>query len=192
MAVDAGYATQEVYGWIRSLPVGRVTAVKGVDKAIVPLGAPSRVDVTVLGQKLRRGAKLWPVGVSVLKSELYHALKLFQGEEAFPSGYCHFPSYGPEYFKQLASEQLVTKVHKGYPRREWQKIRDRNEALDCRIYARSASIAIGIDRWQPYKLDSLIGHKTPSQPIEKKQMQQVSSGQTKPTRPRVMRSRFMG
>jgi len=158
----------------------------------VPLGAPSRVDVTVLGQKLRRGAKLWPVRVSVLKSELYHALKLSQGDEGFPPGYCHFPAYGPEYFKQLTSEQLVTKIHKGYPKREWQKIRDRNEALDCRIYARSASIAIGIDRWQPSKWDSLMGYKTPGQPIEKKQLQQVSSGQAKPTRPRVMRSRFMG
>ncbi len=192
MAVDAGYATQEVYGWIRSLPPGRVMAVKGVDKALVPLGAPSRVDVTVLGQKLRRGAKLWPVGVSVLKSELYHALKLSQGDEGFPPGYCHFPAYGPEYFKQLTSEQLVTKIHKGYPKREWQKIRDRNEALDCRIYARSASIAIGIDRWQPSKWDSLMGYKTPGQPQEKKQIQQATSGQTKSARPRVMRSRFMG
>ncbi|ETZ04437.1 hypothetical protein [Holospora undulata] len=50
----------------------------------------------------------------------------------------------------------------------------------------------GIDRWQPSKWDSLMGYKTPGQPIEKKQLQQVSSGQTKPTRPRVMRSRFMG
>ena len=135
MAVDVGYAAQEVYGWIRSQPHGRVMAVKGIDKALVPVGVPSRVDV------------------SILKSELYHVLKLLQTDEGFSGGYCHFPAYGPEYFKQLTSEQLVTKVHKGYPKREWQKIRDRNEALDCRIYARSASIAIGIDRWQPSKWD---------------------------------------
>ncbi|ETZ04374.1 large terminase protein [Holospora undulata HU1] len=192
MAVDAGYATQEVYGWIRSLPPGRVMAVKGIDKALVPVGAPSRVDVTILGQKLRRGAKLWPIGVSVLKSELYHALKLSQGEEGFPPGYFHFPAYGAEYFKQLTSEQLVTKVHKGYPKREWKKIRDRNEALDCRIYARSASIAIGIDRWQPSKWDSLMGYKKSSIPEYKIQHEQLPLSQSKTSRPRVIRSKFMG
>jgi phage terminase large subunit GpA-like protein len=80
--------------------------------------------------------------------------------KAFLRDIVTFQAYGPEYFKQLTSEQLVTKVHKGYPKREWQKIRDRNEALDCRIYARSASIAIGIDRWQrKSKWKSLMGYK---------------------------------
>ncbi len=77
--------------------------------------------VTIVGQ--RRGAKLWRLSVSVLKPELDHLL--FQGEEGFPPGYCHFPSCGPEYFKQLRSEPLVSKVHKGYPKREWHKICDR-------------------------------------------------------------------
>ncbi len=27
-------------------------------------------------------------------------------------GYCHFPEYTPEYFKQLTAEQLITKVVK--------------------------------------------------------------------------------
>lgn len=191
IAVDAGYATQEVYGWIRSQPPGRVMAVKGIDKALVPVGAPSRVDVTILGQKLRRGAKLWPVGVSVLKSELYHVLKLSQSDEGFPAGYCHFPAYGPEYFKQLTAEQLVTKISKGYPKREWQKIRERNEALDCRVYARAAAIAIGADRWNENKWKSLMGYKKSPNPEYN-----LPSEPMRPTksqgRPRVVRSRFMG
>ncbi|KAG8174185.1 hypothetical protein JTE90_005904 [Oedothorax gibbosus] len=72
-------------------------------------------------------------------------------------GYCHFPEYPPEYFKQLTAEQLITKVVKGYTKQEWQKIRDRNEVLDCRIYARAASIALGIDRWPESKWNSLSG-----------------------------------
>jgi phage terminase large subunit GpA-like protein len=71
MAVDAGYATQEVYNWVRQQSPYRVMAVKGVDKALVPLGSPSRVEVNIGGRKLSRGVKLWPVGVSILKSELY-------------------------------------------------------------------------------------------------------------------------
>ena len=40
VAVDAGYATQEVYNWVRNQPSNRVMAVRGVEKALVPLGAP--------------------------------------------------------------------------------------------------------------------------------------------------------
>lgn len=146
MAIDAGYATQEVYHWVRKQQPGRVMAVKGMDKALVPLGTPKKVDITHRGQTLKRGVRLWPVGVSILKSELYQRLKMNRTESETPDGYCHFPKYDPEYFKQLTAEQLVTKTVKGYPKREWQKMRDRNEALDCRVYARTAAIALGIDR----------------------------------------------
>jgi phage terminase large subunit GpA-like protein len=54
----------------------------------------------------------------------------------FPLGYCHFPKYSEEYFKRITAEQLVTKIVKGYRRHEWQKMRERNEALDCRVYPR--------------------------------------------------------
>ena len=146
LAIDAGFATQEVYHWVRQQYSNRVMAVKGLDKALVPLGTPKKVDVSHRGQTLKRGVKLWPVGVSILKSELYQRLKLKKTEDETPDGYCHHPKYDPEYFKQLTAEQLVTKTVKGYPKREWQKLRDRNEALDCRVYARSAAIALGVDR----------------------------------------------
>jgi hypothetical protein len=51
----------------------------------------------------------------------------------FPPGYCHFPRYSEKYVKQITTEQLVTKIVKGYRRRQWQKMRERNEALDCRV-----------------------------------------------------------
>jgi phage terminase large subunit GpA-like protein len=146
MAVDAGYATQEVYNWVRQQSPYRVMAVKGVDKALVPLGSPSRVEVNIGGRKLSRGVKIWPVGVSILKSELYSWLRQSK-QDGETQGYAHFPKYDPEYFKQLTAEQLVTKTVKGYAKREWQKLRERNEALDCRIYARAAALALGMDRW---------------------------------------------
>jgi phage terminase large subunit GpA-like protein len=46
---------------------------------------------------------------------------------------------------------------KGYPKRIWQKTRDRNEALDCRVYARAAAIALGIDRWSESRWKQLSG-----------------------------------
>lgn len=35
-----------------------------------------------------------------------------------------------------------------YPVREWQKLRERNEALDCYVYARAAAAAAGLDRFE--------------------------------------------
>jgi len=50
--------------------------------------------------------------------------------------------------KQLVAEQLVTIRNKrGYARQEWQKMRERNEALDTRIYARAAAWILGADRF---------------------------------------------
>jgi phage terminase large subunit GpA-like protein len=55
-------------------------------------------------------------------------------------GYCHFPfSYELEYFKQLTSEQVRTKLIKGHPARYWfLPAGRRNEALDRRVYAFAA------------------------------------------------------
>ena len=50
--------------------------------------------------------------------------------------------------KQLTAEQLVTvTTRRGFSRLEWQKLRERNEALDCRVYARAAAWIAGSDRW---------------------------------------------
>ncbi len=95
----------------------------------------------------------------------------------------HFPEYATEYFKQLTAEQLVTRIVKGYPKREWQKTRDRNEALDCRIYARAAAIALGIDRWTDAKWEQI----TESKP-EKTQNSNLSA---KKTHPKMIKSRWM-
>lgn len=55
------------------------------------------------------------------------------------AGYCHFPKhYTEEYFKQLTSEKIKIIFEKGKKKRQWVKIRPRNEALDCRVYALSA------------------------------------------------------
>jgi len=43
--------------------------------------------------------------------------------------------YDDEYFRQLTAEQIVTRFSKGYRKREWKKVRARNEALDCRVCA---------------------------------------------------------
>ena len=44
-----------------------------------------------------------------------------------------------EWFRQLTAEKITTRFQKGRPIREWvKKSHDRNEALDCRVYAMAA------------------------------------------------------
>jgi phage terminase large subunit GpA-like protein len=64
-------------------------------------------------------------------------------------GTVHLPDWiDSEWLKQLVAEQLVTLRNKrGYAHPEWQKMRERNEALDTRVYARAAAWIMGADRW---------------------------------------------
>ena len=61
----------------------------------------------------------------------------------------HLPDWvDSEWLKQLVAEELVTvRTKRGFARLEWQKLRERNEALDCRVYARAAAWIVGADRW---------------------------------------------
>jgi phage terminase large subunit GpA-like protein len=121
---------------------------------------PTFVDVTEAGRKLRRGARLWTIAVATFKSETYRFLRLDRPTDeeiaegaSFPAGFVHLPrGVEAEWVKQLAAEQLVTvRTKRGFTRLEWQKIRERNEALDCRVYARSAAWLAGADRWTDAK-----------------------------------------
>jgi phage terminase large subunit GpA-like protein len=150
LAVDSGYNTQMVYNWARRHPMSRVIAVKGVKTARALLGTPSSVDVTVRGKKLARGYKVWAVGADLAKAEFYGWLRLQLPEPGapFPAGWCHFPEHGPDYFRQLTAEHLVTTVTRaGYSVQEWQLAAGReNHFLDCRVYARAAASLAGLDR----------------------------------------------
>ena len=149
-AVDTGYRTQDVYRWAKSQPPTRVIAIKGRDQQAVIVGQPSTAEIGVRGRKIKSGLKVWPIGVSVAKSELYGWLRRkarVDGEE-LPTGWCHFPEYDEEFFRQLTAETLTQKTNnRGFPKYVWEKTRDRNEALDTRIYARAALQMLGGDRW---------------------------------------------
>jgi phage terminase large subunit GpA-like protein len=154
MGVDTGYNTQHVYSWIRNHPITRVMALKGYESLSMPLGVPTAVDVKQGGKRVRRGLKLWPVGTGHLKGELYSWLQLHPPTDeqkaagkGYPYGYCHYPEYSEEFFKQVTAEQLVVRVVKGRRKYEWEKTRERNEALDCRVYARAAAASVGMDRF---------------------------------------------
>lgn len=150
LAIDSGYNTQTVYSFVRQYTVNKVIAIKGQDGLPVMIGAPRGVDVNKQGKKLRKGLKLFNLGVGVIKGELYGFLKIPSPgpDDPEPHGFCRFPEYGEDYFKMLTAEELQVKIVKGFKRFEWVKVRERNEALDCRVYARAAASIIGMDRFK--------------------------------------------
>jgi phage terminase large subunit GpA-like protein len=153
LAIDTGYATQETYSFVRTLHDSRVMAVKGTARGAALIGIPTAVDVTTAGKRLRRGIKVYAVATSIAKMELYNNLRKTpdaDGEQdvIYPAGYVHLPQVDGEYLQQLCAEQLVTRRNRhGFAVREWQKMRERNEALDCYVYARAAAAAAGLDRF---------------------------------------------
>ena len=137
---------------------------------------PKAVDTARSGKKIN-GTKVWIVGVSLIKTELYGWLKLQKMDnQPYPSGYCHFPMYDEQHFRSLTAEQVeYVKDKKGFTSLIWVKKYERNERLDCRVYARAAAYVIGIDRlteqdWQRLydETKDLITETPPEAPAERK------------------------
>ena len=165
LAIDTGYEKIPVYAWARraGVQVAPVRGNKSFDQSS-PVSGPSYVDASDGGKKLRRGARLYSVAVSAFKIETYRFLRLERptdeeraGGRTYPPGTVHLPHWvEDEWLKQFVAEQLITvRTRRGFPRHEWQKLRERNEALDCRVYARAAAWIEGADRWGEAKWAAL-------------------------------------
>ena len=132
---SGGHFTNAVYSYAKKNYPRRVFAIKGVGgegKAIV--GRPSKNNI---GKCM-----LFPVGVDTAKDLLFARLRI--KEEG--AGYIHFhDDLNEEYFRQLTAEKIITKYTRGYKKRVFQKIRPRNEALDCFVYAIAAYAILNVD-----------------------------------------------
>jgi phage terminase large subunit GpA-like protein len=147
--------------------------------------------------------------VGIAKLEFYNNLR--KGADvsedgvstSFPAGFVHLPKIDAEFIQQLCAEQLITRRDRnGFPIREWQKMRERNEALDCYVYARAAASAAGLDRFEERhwrELERQLGMERPpdeSPPIQTFDPDEATqrgglSASATPTRRRVIRSRWL-
>ena len=151
MAIDAGDGgrANQVYAFARGR--SKAFATKGMPGWTTPaIGTPTRVDVTLGGKKIKRGATLWPIGTWSLKGEFYSYLRKpgrAAGQEMDPPGYCHFGGFlGENYFKQITAEYLAEVKYRGRPRREWRTSREDNHLLDCRVMATAMAEYLGLSR----------------------------------------------
>ncbi len=134
--IDSGFRPKRVYDFVLPREHRQVFASKGrADVQELPIVTPSSRSVGKRTKKKPLKVALWIVGTDEAKSQIMDALHV---EEPGP-GYCHFPRgkehYDEEHFKQLTAERRVIDEN---GRARWKKIRDRNEALDCRVLAMAA------------------------------------------------------
>lgn len=171
-AIDSGdgTTTTEVYSFVRKMGSKRAIAVKGRDAQAQPIMAGSKIDVRKNGKRIGQ-MKIWLVGSTHLKAEFYGQLNLDrptkESGEPFPPGFVHLPVHvaGEEVCRQLVAEELRrVKLRTGFYRTEWHKTRDRNEALDGRVYARAAASLVGVDRWGEDRWAQLEREATKSLP----------------------------
>ena len=176
-AVDTGgHHTQKVYDFCKAREHRRIFAVKGhatAGRPIAPKG-PSIVG--------RQKVKLFMVGTDTAKAMIHSHFAI----ERVGPGYCHFPDdLDREFYDQLFAEEQRTRKTRGYTVHEWHKVRDRNEALDLRVYAYAAVHIMGGVKY----LERLDRRRR----AENVRAEPIVPGQALPTgkpRPRPMRRGF--
>ena len=143
MFVDSGDGsyTNDVYRYTKARERLGVFSIKGRGGLAVPLTSTPTKNNSMK-------AMLFTLGVDSGKSLVMNGLDT---EEPGP-GYAHFAAqedrgFTEGFFKQLTSEvfENVFDRDKGTRKMAWKKIRERNEALDCAVYATAAMELLRLD-----------------------------------------------
>lgn len=140
MAIDSGGAdgvTHEVYMFARDHRAMGAIAVKGSSSTGKGQPAVSRgnhVDINWRGQTIRRGCILYMIGGDTIKTTLYGRLR---HNERGPGSFHFGLAADEQFFRELTAEKVQIKSSpSGFPKRVWVKdSSQRNEALDCLVYA---------------------------------------------------------
>lgn len=128
---DGAY-TQNVYQYTKARERLRVFSIKGRGGVGVPfISTPSKANTVK--------ATLFTLGVDSGKSLVMGRLAV----EEEGASFVHYPmqaerGFNENFFKQLTAEVFERKFEKGVVKTSWVKIRERNEALDCAVYATAA------------------------------------------------------
>jgi phage terminase large subunit GpA-like protein len=153
---SGGHFTNSVYQYCKKNMGRRIFAIKGVGGEGKPIsGRPSRNNVAK--------CPLFSIGVDTIKDIVFARLRI--NEEG--SGYVHFSDVlSDEYFKQLTAEKVVTKYHRGFKKRIYEKIRPRNEALDCMVYAIASYAILGVNvKALAHKIEEQNQVVAPKEPV---------------------------
>lgn len=145
-AIDTGgHFTHQVYDFCRTRAAKRILAIKGDTRQGSPVkGKASMQDINWRGRIIKNGVKLWMVGTDTAKDLLHGRLKVTQSGP----GRVHFSSELPaEFYAQLTAEVRVLQKTSSGEQYRWVKRQQRNEVLDCTVYAMFAAHALDLHRF---------------------------------------------
>lgn len=130
---SGGLSTESVYRFTKKRQGRRVFSIKGDGGQKDPVSRPRQIGPLKV--------MLYRVGIDPLKRTLTGWLKN-------PGELIHFShTLDEEFFLQLTAEKMMIRKVKGYPKVEFVKTRDRNEALDCFVYAYAAMLGLNVN-WE--------------------------------------------
>lgn len=137
--IDTGGSnTQAVYNFTKKLLKRNIWGIKGASEL-----SPARAPVwptKVPTYKTRATYRPTIIGTNAAKDSIRSRLH----QDKPGSGYMHFPADRDRaYFAQITAERLVDKKGRGRTWKVWECPKGRaNEALDCRVYAFAALVAL--------------------------------------------------
>jgi phage terminase large subunit GpA-like protein len=143
IGIDHGYLGKRVAAFCTRWKRANLYALKGMPGEGRPLVETHQHRARRLAK--RRSATFRPelMGDWEAKKTILDRLRKIQ---APGPGYSHFPDdRDKEWFEQLTAEKLVTRYVHQRPYREWIKLQERNEALDCRKMAMATMLLAGPD-----------------------------------------------
>lgn len=175
--IDSSYKPDLVYAYYRDLP-------KEHQKRCFPLKGRDNLGGFVSSTKYVKseglvGVRYLDVPVSSLKHHLFDHLRETTKEKSDPSipFYMEYPSdYSQEYYQQLYSETYIKKGN----RMQWEKIRDRNEILDCTVYNLAMYYHLGLgnlssEDWEGLSMSQKQMLAAETMPVKKKQIRRTLS-----------------
>jgi phage terminase large subunit GpA-like protein len=142
LAIDGNAYTEDVWGWARKHPAGRVIMVRGVHPESAPALAVVKKERNKRGVLVRYSKRFYNFASSVMKMGLYRNLKKHDPAER---GFVGLPrGLEDEYFRQLTAEsRKAQKAKSGFTRYLWVKDPSQaNEGLDTHLQAEAAWVRL--------------------------------------------------
>ena len=162
--LDRSYQSRTIDNLYRRFQVPTFHPVRGVSD-------PKGLSVMPTRRQTRTNREETPVvyydvPVDQIKAVVYRDLVKKEGTGVY--SYVEFPDgYSEEFYEQLVSEHLVLNPKTNL--QQWEKIRDRNEILDCFVYNYAMAYIAGLDTLIDEDWDSLA---------EEQKAQIVNQGQS--------------
>jgi phage terminase large subunit GpA-like protein len=164
LAIDGNAWTEDVWGWARRHPQGRVMMVRGVGSDTAPLLARVKKERSKDGKLLKWSRRFFNFGTSVLKMALYRSLAK---EDPLERAFVGLPrGLEDEFYRQLTAERRQSKKNKsGFEVFQWVKDPNQaNEGLDTHLQAEAAAIKLGVRSMMDRQWDHLEAERETAPP----------------------------